>query len=89
MTIFGFLRKRETASAVARDRLQILLSHERGIDGDPNLILALREEILRAIGKHVDIAPDKVRISMRRGDPVSTLEVEVDVPSAGAFRKAA
>ncbi len=34
MTIFGFLRKRETASAVARDRLQILLSHERGIDGD-------------------------------------------------------
>lgn len=89
MSVFGFFRKRDTAANVARERLQVLLSHERGIDGDPNLILQLREEILKAIGKHVEIEPDKVRISMRRGDPVSTLEVEVEIPAHKAIAAAA
>jgi cell division topological specificity factor len=79
MNVFGFFRKRETAT-VARDRLQVLLSHERGIDGDPNLILALREDVLKAIGRHVEITPDKVKIAMRRGEQISTLEVEVEIP---------
>jgi cell division topological specificity factor len=88
MNVFGFFRKKESAN-IARERLQVLLSHERGVDGDPNLILQLREEILKAIGKHVEIEADKVRISMRRGDPVSTLEVEVEIPAHKAISVAA
>lgn len=88
MNVFGFFRRRETAS-VARDRLQVLLSHERGIDGDPNLILALRESILKAIAQHVEIEPDRVRIAMRRGEQISTLEVEVEIPGKTALSSAA
>jgi len=89
MNVFGFFRKRQPAASVARDRLQVLLSHERGIDGDPNLILALRESILKAIGQHVEIEPDKVRIAMRRGEQLSTLEVEVEIPGKTNLSSAA
>ncbi|SHO67446.1 cell division topological specificity factor [Pseudoxanthobacter soli DSM 19599] len=90
MKRFNFFRaKRVPPASAARDRLQLLLQHERGVGGDPNLILVLREEILKAIAKHVDVASDKVRVAMRREDLMSTLEVEVDLPGAVGAKQAA
>ncbi|WP_334175809.1 cell division topological specificity factor MinE [Pseudoxanthobacter sp.] len=90
MKRFNFFRgKRVEPATAARDRLQVLLQHERGVNGDPNLILVLREEILKAIGKHVDISADRVRVAMRREDLTSTLEVEVELPAGHAARRAA
>lgn len=90
MKAFNFFRtKRVEPASAARDRLQVLLQHERGVNGDPNLILVLREEILKAIGKHVDISADRVRVAMRREDLTSTLEVEVELPTGQSRRRAA
>jgi cell division topological specificity factor len=70
-----------TASAtVARERLQILLAHERGLLGQPDLLMRLREEILAAVSRHVTLDPDKVIVRMERGRNVSTLEVDIELP---------
>ena len=67
---------------VARERLQILLAHERGLLGQqPDLLSKLREEILAAVSRHVALDPDKVIVRMERGRDVSTLEVDVELPS--------
>jgi cell division topological specificity factor len=66
---------------VARERLQILLSHERSALGRSNLIAILKEEILAAISRHVAIESDKVQVTMDRGAAVSTLEFQVEIPN--------
>ena len=71
-----------TASApVARERLQILLAHERGSRGQPDLLELLRSEILSAVSRHVVLDPEKVIVRMDRGDAVSMLEVDIEVPN--------
>ena len=71
-----------TASApVARERLQILLAHERGLRGQPDLLELLRAEILSVVSRHVVLDPEKVIVRMDRGDLVSMLEVDIEVPN--------
>jgi cell division topological specificity factor len=80
MSLLSFFQKRNTAP-VARERLQILLAHERGIvSGEPDLVALLREEIVSVVARHISIEREKVQIRMDRGMAVSTLEIEVEVP---------
>jgi cell division topological specificity factor len=73
--------RRSNSAPVARERLQILLAHERSALGRSNLIAVLQEEILAAISRHVSVEPDKVQVKMDRGTTVSTLEIEVEIPN--------
>jgi cell division topological specificity factor len=72
---------RSASAPVARERLQILLAHERGLRGQPELLGLLRAEILSAVSRHVVLDPDKVIVRMERGKNVSTLEVDIEVPN--------
>jgi cell division topological specificity factor len=80
MSLFGFFGSRGSAP-VARERLQILLAHERGMRGQSDLLAILHEEILAVIGKHVQVDRDNVRVKMDRGDTVSMLEIDVEIPN--------
>jgi cell division topological specificity factor len=81
MRLFDFF-KRGGSAPVARERLQVLLAHERKALGQPDLLGVLREEILAVIAKHIALDPDKVQIKMDRGGTVSTLEVDIEIPAA-------
>lgn len=81
MNILSFFNRR-TSAPVARERLQILLQHERGIvTGQPDLVSILREEILAVVAKHTAVERDNVQVRMERGEAVSTLEIEVEIPN--------
>lgn len=80
MTIFSFFTKRSTTAPAARERLQVLLAHERASIGQSDLVGVLREEILAVIAKHVSIDRDQVKVKMQQGDAVSTLEVDIELP---------
>jgi len=56
--------------------------HERCAGGKPDLIPMLREDILAAIGKHVTVDPDKVRLKIERGEMVSLLEIDIEIPTS-------
>jgi len=74
------LFRRKNSAPVARERLQIILAHERAELGHSDLIVTLREEILQVIAKHMPVERDMVQVSMDRGSDVSLLEVEVQLP---------
>jgi cell division topological specificity factor len=80
MNLLNLFGRRATAP-VARDRLQILLAHERTIAGGSDLVALLREEILAVIKKHVTVDAEKVQVKMERGAAMSTLEVEIEIPT--------
>jgi len=79
MSLFDFFRR--GSAPVARERLQILLAHERATRGQSDLLGVLREEILAVISRHISFEPDKVQIKMDRGKSVSTLEVDIEIPN--------
>ncbi len=80
--LLRLVRRSPSSAPVARERLQILLAHERGARGQPDLLLMLREEILGVVSRHMTVDPDKVQVRMDRGKNVSTLEVDIEVPNA-------
>ncbi|MDB5533131.1 MAG: cell division topological specificity factor MinE [Hyphomicrobiales bacterium] len=79
MNLLRFFSRPQSAPA-ARERLQVLLAHERVAVGDSDLLTQLRDEILRAISKHMQIDDERVTIRMERGAQVSTLAVDIEVP---------
>ena len=81
MSLMRLFNSRSASAPVARERLQILLSHERGLRGQSDLLGLLREEILAAVSRHVTLDPDKVIVRMERGKNVSMLEVDIEVPN--------
>jgi cell division topological specificity factor len=81
MNLFNFFSKRSSAP-VARERLQILLAHERSsIGGRSDLMAILQEEILAVIAKHISVDREKVQVKLDRGVSVSTLEVDIEIPT--------
>lgn len=87
MNLFKLFSKRSTAP-VARERLQMLLAHERAVVGQSDLVAILREEILAVIAKHVPVERDKVQVKMNREDSVSTLEVDIELPPVPSMKVA-
>lgn len=79
MSLLDFFRLR--SAPIARERLQILLAHERIACRHQDLLGILREEILAVIARHVSFEPDKVQIKMDRGKSVSTLAVDIELPN--------
>ena len=80
MNLFGFLKARGSAP-VARERLQILLAHERVALGPRDLVAILRDELLATIARHIQFDPEKLSVRMDRAGAVSTLEIDLEIPS--------
>ena len=81
MNLMSFFARR-TSAPVARERLQILLAHERVlVSGEPDLVAVLREQILALVASHVSVDQDRVRVQMNRDSAVSTLEIELELPA--------
>ncbi len=79
MSLFRFLKSRGTAP-VARERLQILLAHERVSLGPRDLVAILRDELIATIARHIEFDPEKLSVKMDRAGAFSTLEIDVEIP---------
>jgi cell division topological specificity factor len=89
MNIMSFFGRRGDTASVAKNRLQILLAHERGGNSatDAKLISSLREDILAVVAKHINIDPDAVRLEMDRNGDITTLGIDIELPD-GEVKKA-
>ena len=74
------------SAPVARERLQLLLAHERDATNQPDLVAVLREEILGVIAQRLQSVRHKVRVTMSRGEAVSTLEIDLEFPTGSQDR---
>jgi cell division topological specificity factor len=79
MSILNFFNRNRSAP-VARNRLQLLLAHERTLSGRSDLAAILQREILEVIARHIPIDMEKVVVRLDRGDQVSTLEIDIEMP---------
>ena len=80
MSLFNYLKKRNSTASVAKERLQIIISHERTQRNTPDFIPKLQEEILEVIAKYVPINRQKVSVNVERIGNGSVLELNVTMP---------
>ena len=85
MSLLSFLlgEKKKTAS-VAKERLQIILAHERSGRGGsrPDYLEALQRELVAVISKYVSIKPDDIKVHLERQDNLEVLEVKIELPDS-------
>ncbi len=81
MSFFDYFKssKKNTAS-IAKERLQIIVAHERGKREQPDYLPQLQEEILAVIRKYVQVDQDQVQVQLDKNDDCSILELNVTLP---------
>jgi cell division topological specificity factor len=81
MSLLSFLigEKKKTAS-IAKERLQIILAHERTGRGRPDYLPQLQRELIAVISKYVSIAPDDIKVHLERQGNLDVLEVKIELP---------
>lgn len=80
MSIFSYLKKRHNTASVAKERLQIIISHERSQRHTPDYLPKLQEEILAVIAKYLPVSRDKVSVNLERTGDCAVLELNVTMP---------
>lgn len=87
MSFFSFLTGNKKApsptAGVAKDRLQLILINERGVDGvSPDYLPRLQKELIEVISRYVQINPDDIQVHLDRQDALEVLEVKIELPNS-------
>jgi cell division topological specificity factor len=82
MSFFDYFRSRKNtgSASVAKERLQIIVAHERGKREQPDYLPELQQELLAVIRKYVQIEDDMVQVEVDRNEDCSVLELNVTLP---------
>jgi len=81
MSLLDYFRsnKNNTAS-LAKERLQIIVAHERQSRMSPDYLPQLKQDILEVIAKYVKVSEDKVVVEFEQNDDLAVLELNVTLP---------
>jgi cell division topological specificity factor len=83
MSFFSFfLGEKNRTANVAKERLQIILAHERSGRNAavPDYLPALQRELIAVISKFVKIDPADIKVNLERQDNLEVLEVKIELP---------
>lgn len=80
MKILNYFKKKNKSAFIAKERLQIIISHERGQQKDPDFLPKLQQEILDVIAKYVHIDKDKVKVQLDHTGVNAVLELNIPMP---------
>lgn len=85
MGIFSFFRSRneDHSAKVAKDRLQVLIAHERTGRNGPDYLPMLKQDILNVIKKYVSVGEDQVSVQLETGENCDVLELNITLPEDG------
>ena len=72
------LRRQEASANTARERLQLVLAHDR-TDLSPDLLEQMREEILGVVAKYVEIDIDDGAVSLETEDRMTALVANLPI----------
>ncbi|WP_257284896.1 cell division topological specificity factor MinE [Endozoicomonas sp. SESOKO1] len=74
-------RKEDNSAAVAKERLQIIVAHERSSRSGRDFLPAMERDILQVIQKYIEIQQECIDIKLDSQDGCSILEVNVQLPN--------
>ena len=82
--MFNFLRPKRSAAS-AKERLQLVLIHDR-TDLTPAALEALKDDLIAAISRHIEIDPNAVRINVAHDGREQRLVADIPLRSMARRR---
>jgi cell division topological specificity factor len=81
MSLLDYFRssKPNTAS-LAKERLQILVAHERASRNQPMYLPQLQQELLEVIRKYINVSQDAITVNFEQDGNQETLELNIVLP---------
>lgn len=79
----GFFRSlfqpRRSSASIAKERLKIVLAHERAGRNAPDFLPILQKELLVVVGRYVEINDDMIRVTLANTGDTSSLEINIEI----------
>lgn len=79
-----FIKNKPSSASIAKERLQILVAHERSYKNQPSYLPKLQKELLAVIRKYVNVDKDAISVNYEHDDNQETLEVNIVLPENNA-----
>jgi cell division topological specificity factor len=81
MWLVNLFSRRQTSAAVAKERLQIVLTHERVGRSGPDFLPLLQQELFDVLGRYVDIRNDSIHVNLDNSGETQLLEINIEIDS--------
>ena len=80
MSFFRSLfRPQRSSAAIAKERLKIVLAHERAGNRAPDFLPTLQKELLTVVGRYVEINEEMIRVTLGGSGDTSLLEINIEI----------
>ncbi len=81
MSLLDYFRSSKPSTAsLAKERLQILVAHERSSRNQPSYLPQLQQELLAVIRKYVNVGQDAITVNFEQDGNQETLELNIVLP---------
>ena len=72
------------SASIAKERLQILVAHERSSRNQPSYLPQLQRELLEVIKKYINVDQEAISFNFEQDDSQETLELNIVLPDLHA-----
>ena len=81
MSLLDYFRvSRRNSAAIAKERLQILVAHERAERNRPSYLPMMQKELLEVVQKYVNVDQNAITINVEQDDRHEILELNILLP---------
>ena len=71
------LRRQPKSASLAKERLQVIIAREGSRDGNPELILQIKQAVIEAVSRFVKVSPEDINIDLESDRDMEVLSVSV------------
>jgi cell division topological specificity factor len=83
MSIFDiFFAKKPPTASIAKERLQIVLAHERVNRSGPDFLPLLQRDLLNVVRKYIEVDEDVMKVQLGKQEGTSVLEINIELDNA-------
>ena len=75
-------RPHRHSAAIAKERLKIVLAHERAGRHAPDFLPKLQKELIEVVARYVEMKEDMIRVNLGRSGETSLLEINIEIDGA-------
>ncbi len=81
MSLLNYFKiSKEGTASLAKERLQILVAHERSSRNQPSYLPQMQKELLEVIRKYINVGQDAISVSFEQDEDQETLELNIVLP---------
>lgn len=80
LQLFRSNKEEDNSAVTAKERLQIIVAHERLSRSSPDMLPAMQKDILDVVRKYIEVSEEDISIRLDRDSDCSVLEVNVQLP---------